>query len=66
MFNINNYFGFVMAIVGFQIIPGPGTLTILNAIARKFARLRHARLWARRLVGAGLLGFGLKLAINRK
>jgi threonine/homoserine/homoserine lactone efflux protein len=66
MFNINNYFGFVMAIVGFQILPGPGTLTILNATARKFSRLRHARLWANRFVGMGLLGFSLKLAINRK
>ena len=33
-FGIHNYTGFVGAIVAFQIIPGPGTLAILNATAR--------------------------------
>jgi len=35
MFNIQNYGSFIMAIVVFQIIPGAGTITILNATARK-------------------------------
>ena len=34
MFGIHNYASFVAAIVAFQIIPGPGTLAILNATAR--------------------------------
>ena len=35
MFGIQNYGSFVMAVVAFQIIPGAGTVTILNATARK-------------------------------
>ncbi|UXI70465.1 LysE family translocator [Tahibacter amnicola] len=34
MFAIENYASFVMAILAFQAIPGPGTLAILNATAR--------------------------------
>ncbi|MDK2123908.1 LysE family translocator [Parachitinimonas caeni] len=34
MFDIQNYASFVAAIVIFQLIPGPGTLAILNATAR--------------------------------
>lgn len=34
MFNIQNYGSFIAAIVVFQLIPGPGTLAILNATAR--------------------------------
>ena len=34
MFEIQNYASFVAAIVVFQLIPGPGTLAILNATAR--------------------------------
>jgi len=34
MFGIQNYAGFIAAIVVFQLIPGPGTLAILNATAR--------------------------------
>jgi threonine/homoserine/homoserine lactone efflux protein len=34
MFGIHNYTSFVLAILIFQLIPGPGTLTILNATAR--------------------------------
>ncbi len=34
MFDIRNYSSFVAAITVFQLIPGPGTLTILNATAR--------------------------------
>ena len=33
MFGIHNYPEFILAIVVFQIMPGPGTLTILNATA---------------------------------
>jgi threonine/homoserine/homoserine lactone efflux protein len=34
MFDIQNYNSFIAAILVFQIIPGPGTLAILNATAR--------------------------------
>lgn len=34
MFEIQNYSSFVAAIIVFQMIPGPGTLAILNASAR--------------------------------
>ncbi len=35
MFDIQNYNSFLMAIIAFQLLPGPGTITILNATARK-------------------------------
>ena len=34
MFDIQNYISFIAAILVFQLIPGPGTLAILNATAR--------------------------------
>lgn len=34
MFEIQNYAGLIVAVLVFQAIPGPGTLTILNATAR--------------------------------
>lgn len=34
MFDIQNYTGFLAAIIVFQMIPGAGTLAILNATAR--------------------------------
>ncbi|CAG0988530.1 Leucine efflux protein [Burkholderiales bacterium] len=34
MFDIQNYASFVLAILVFQLIPGPGTIAILNATAR--------------------------------
>lgn len=34
MFDIQNYVSFIAAILVFQLIPGPGTLAILNATAR--------------------------------
>jgi threonine/homoserine/homoserine lactone efflux protein len=37
MFHIQNYSSFIMAVVAFQIIPGAGTITILNATARQGA-----------------------------
>ena len=39
MFGIQNYTSFVLAIVVFQLIPGPGTLTILKATARHGVRV---------------------------
>jgi threonine/homoserine/homoserine lactone efflux protein len=38
MFGIHNYPGFIAAVVAFQMIPGPGTLAILNATARHGVR----------------------------
>jgi leucine efflux protein len=38
MFDIQNYGSFIAAIVVFQLIPGPGTLAILNATARNGVR----------------------------
>src|SRR3974390_290328 len=38
MFGIHNYTSFVAAVVAFQAIPGPGTLTILNITARHGVR----------------------------
>jgi leucine efflux protein len=43
-----------------------GLVFIGHAVAMRLSRFRHARFLASRLVGLGLLGFGLKLAINRK
>lgn len=37
MLGIQNYGSFIMAVVAFQLIPGPGTITILNAAARNGA-----------------------------
>lgn len=34
MFDIQNYASFVLAILVFQLVPGPGTIAILNATAR--------------------------------
>ena len=34
MLGIQSYGGFIMAVVAFQLLPGPGTITILNASAR--------------------------------
>jgi threonine/homoserine/homoserine lactone efflux protein len=34
MFDIQNYVSFIAAILAFQLIPGPGALSILNATAR--------------------------------
>jgi len=35
MFDIQNYASFLLAILVFQVVPGPGTIAILNATARK-------------------------------
>lgn len=38
MFDIQNYASFVAAVLVFQLIPGPGTIAILNATARNGVR----------------------------
>jgi threonine/homoserine/homoserine lactone efflux protein len=38
MFEIQNYTSFVLAVLLFQLIPGPGTIAILNATARNGVR----------------------------
>ncbi|MDP5238399.1 LysE family translocator [Uliginosibacterium sp. 31-16] len=38
MFQIHNYLSFIAAILVFQLIPGPGTIAILNATARNGIR----------------------------
>lgn len=38
MFDIQNYTSFVAAVLVFQLIPGPGTIAILNATARNGVR----------------------------
>ena len=43
-----------------------GLVLVGNAVAVKLSRFRQARVLARRLLGLGLLGFGLKLAVNRR
>ena len=43
-----------------------GLVLLGSAVAVWLSRFRHARVLARRLVGLGLLGFGIKLAINRQ
>lgn len=39
MFYIQNYFSFIAAILIFQLIPGPGTIAILNATARNGVKI---------------------------
>ena len=43
-----------------------GLVLVGNAVAVKFSRFQHARLLARRLIGIGLIGFGIKLAAQRR
>jgi threonine/homoserine/homoserine lactone efflux protein len=38
MFEIQNYASFILAVLVFQLIPGPGTIAILNATARNGVR----------------------------
>lgn len=38
MFEIQNYYSFLLSIFVFQLVPGPGTITILNATARSGIR----------------------------
>jgi len=43
-----------------------GLVLVGNVVAVKLSRFHCARVLARRLVGLGLLGFGIKLAIKRQ
>ena len=43
-----------------------GLVLVGNAVAVKLSRFPHARVLARRLVGLGLIGFGIKLAAKRQ
>jgi leucine efflux protein len=43
-----------------------GLVLVGNAVATRLSRFPKVRVLARRLVGVGLLGFGLKLAVNRR
>lgn len=43
-----------------------GLVLIGNAVARRLARWRHARLIAPRLAGVALIGFGVNLALNNR
>ena len=43
-----------------------GLVFVGNAVAVRLARVEHARVLARRMVGLGLIGFGIKLAVNRR
>ena len=42
-----------------------GLVLVGNAVALRLSRFQHARVWAMRLVGVGLLGFGIKLDLRR-
>jgi threonine/homoserine/homoserine lactone efflux protein len=43
-----------------------GLVLVGHAVAVRLSRFQKAGLWARRVVGIGLVGFGLKMAVNRK
>lgn len=43
-----------------------GLVLVGNAIAVRLAQFRQARVMARRLAGLGLIGFGIKLAANKR
>jgi leucine efflux protein len=43
-----------------------GLVLVGNAVAVRLARFQQLQVWARRFVGLGLVGFGLKMALNRK
>jgi threonine/homoserine/homoserine lactone efflux protein len=59
--------GVMMAHVSLiSLIYQTGLVIVGHAVAVRLSRFRQARILTRRLVGLGLLGFGLKLAVNRK
>jgi leucine efflux protein len=43
-----------------------GLVLVGHAVAMRLSRFQQARVWARRMVGLGLLGFGIRLAVNRR
>lgn len=72
MLDIQNYASFVVAILVFQAVPGPGTVAILNATARNGVRAGFGAVPGTLLgdfictTAAVLVGFGLKLAANNR
>jgi leucine efflux protein len=62
MFGIEHYGSFVLAIVAFQVMPGPGTLTILNATARYGVRSGMSAVWGT-LTGDFLFMLGAVLGL---
>ena len=67
---INSHFytlGVMMAHVSLiSLVYQTGLVLIGNAVAVRLSHFQHVRVWARRLVGLGLLGFGIKLAVKRQ
>jgi threonine/homoserine/homoserine lactone efflux protein len=53
-------------VTGISLAYQAGLVLIGNTVARKLSRVKHARLMARWLAGAALIGFGIKLALNNK
>jgi threonine/homoserine/homoserine lactone efflux protein len=43
-----------------------GLVLVGNAVAVKIGRIPHVRVVARRLAGAALIGFGVKLATSKR
>jgi leucine efflux protein len=43
-----------------------GLVLVGNAVAVRFSQFQNARVVARRLIGLGLFGFGIKLAVNKR
>ena len=41
-----------------------GLVLVGNTVAVRISRFQQVRVWVRRLVGLGLVGFGIKLAIK--
>jgi threonine/homoserine/homoserine lactone efflux protein len=73
MFDIQNYGSFIIAIILFQIIPGAGTITTLNATARNGVGVGMSAVcgtllgdFVYMLAGVALIGFGVKLAFNNR
>lgn len=56
----------MLHVTGISLAYQTGLVLIGNAVARKLSRVKHARSMARRLAGAALIGFGIKLALNNK
>ena len=55
MFGIDNYGSFILAIIAFQLFPGAGPITTLNATARGGV-----------VIGLATIGFGAKLAFDNR
>ncbi|HYM35771.1 MAG TPA: LysE family translocator [Steroidobacteraceae bacterium] len=69
MFEIQNYLSFIAAIIVFQVIPGPGTIAILNATARNGIRAGMATVFGTLLgdfifMTAAVLGLAAVMKAN--